>query len=88
MDVIIVCHTEFGIYHMVNEGYCNWYEFTLKIINLLGLNAYIKPLKASELKRKAKRPIFSALKNNQLEKLGLKMRTWQEALKDYLIEKC
>ena len=77
---------EFGIYHVVNEGYCNWYDFTREIFNIMGWNAKITPIKSNELKRLARRPIFSALKNTKLEKLGLSMRDWKEALRDYLME--
>ncbi len=80
---------ESGIYHAVNEGYCNWYDFTKEIFNILGWDAKIQitPIKSSELKRLSKRPIFSALKNKKLEELGLRMRDWKEALRDYLKEK-
>ncbi|NJE27149.1 NAD-dependent epimerase/dehydratase family protein, partial [Thermococcus sp. MV5] len=27
---------EWGVYHMVNEGYCSWYEFTKAIFEILG----------------------------------------------------
>jgi dTDP-4-dehydrorhamnose reductase len=78
---------EFGVYHMVNEGYCSWYEFTKEIFNILGWDVQVTPIKSSELNRLAKRPLFSALKNQKLEKLGLKMRHWRDALRDYLVEK-
>ena len=78
---------EFGIYHMVNEGYCSWYEFAKMIFNLLEWSAEIKPIKSNELERIAKRPRFSALRNKKLENLGLRMRPWKEALEDYLKEK-
>ena len=78
----------FGVYHIVNEGYCNWYDFTKEIFNVLGWDAKIQitPIKSSELKRLARRPVFSALKNKKLDDLGLGMRNWKEALKDYLME--
>lgn len=78
---------EFGIYHMVNEGFCSWYEFTKAIFGILGLEVQIKPIKSNELNRLAKRPRFSALKNEKLEKIGLRMRPWREALEEYLKEK-
>ncbi|MBO8175046.1 MAG: dTDP-4-dehydrorhamnose reductase [Thermococcus sp.] len=77
----------FGIYHVVNEGYCSWYEFTRAIFEILGWDVEVKPIKSSELRRLAKRPMFSALKNEKLEKLGLRMRHWREALGEYLKEK-
>ena len=78
---------EFGIYHMVNEGHCSWYEFTKEIFEILGWDVEVKPIKSNELKRLAKRPRFSALKDEKLEKIGLRMRHWREALKEYLKEK-
>jgi dTDP-4-dehydrorhamnose reductase len=77
----------FGVYHMVNEGWCSWYEFTEEIFKILGRGVHVTPIASSELKRLARRPRFSALENTQLEKLGIRMRTWREALRDYLHER-
>lgn len=77
---------EYGIYHMVNKGYCSWYEFTKKIFEILEMDIMVNPIKYHQLQRLAKRPSFSALKNNKLEKLGLKMPKWEDALKRYLEE--
>jgi dTDP-4-dehydrorhamnose reductase len=75
----------FGVYHMVNDDYCSWYEFTREIFAILGRDVHITPIKSGELKRLARRPVFSALENTKLEKLGLSMRPWQESLKEYLM---
>ncbi|EEB74020.1 dTDP-4-dehydrorhamnose reductase [Thermococcus sp. AM4] len=77
---------EFGVYHMVNEGYCSWYEFTKAIFEILGWNVEIEPIKSNELNRLAKRPSFSALENRRLHELGLKMPDWREGLREYLKE--
>ncbi|WP_054840611.1 dTDP-4-dehydrorhamnose reductase [Thermococcus peptonophilus] len=77
-----------GVYHMVNEGFCSWYEFARAVFKILGWDVQIKPIKSNELNRLAKRPRFSALKNEKLEELGLNMKPWKEALKGgYLQEK-
>jgi len=76
-----------GVYHMVNEGCCSWYEFTREIFKILGWDVPVTSMKSDELERLAKRPVFSALKNTKLEKLRLHMRTWQYALRDYLNER-
>jgi len=78
---------EYGVYHMANDGYCSWYEFTETIFEVLGWDVEVERMSSSELNRLARRPAFSALKNSRLENLGLKMRHWSEALKDYLTEK-
>jgi len=75
---------EFGAYHLVNEGYCSWYDFTKEILNILGEDVQMTPIKSDELGRRARRPAFSALDNRRLHGLGLKMRGWEEALRDYL----
>ncbi|CAI1492442.1 dTDP-4-dehydrorhamnose reductase [Thermococcus nautili] len=75
---------EYGVYHMVNEGYCSWYEFTKAIFEILSWKVEIEPIESSELNRLAKRPRFSALKNWELKNLGFKMRSWRDALQEYL----
>ncbi len=84
----LAINPEFGVYHIVNEGYCTWYDFTREIFTILDWDAKIQitPIKPNELKRLASRPIFSVLKNKKLDDLGLRMRNWKEALKDYLFE--
>ena len=79
---------ENGIYHMTNEGFCSWYEFTEKIFEILGWrDVKLNRIKTKDLNRLAKRPLFSALENKRLKELGLKMPRWEEALKEYLMEK-
>jgi len=77
---------EFGVYHMVNEGYCSWYEFTKAIFEILGWDVEIEPIKSNELNRLARRPRFSALENRILHELGLRMPDWREGLREYLKE--
>jgi dTDP-4-dehydrorhamnose reductase (EC 1.1.1.133) len=77
---------EFGVYHFVNEGCCSWYDFAREIFDILGEDVRTTPIKSDELRRRARRPVFSALKNKKLEGLGLRMRGWEEALRGYLAE--
>lgn len=74
-----------GIYHCTNSGICSWYEFAKEIVGLSKLNTKVVPCTTEEFPRPAKRPKFSALDNSKLEKaVGIKMRSWQEAIKEYL----
>lgn len=75
-----------GLYHMVNEGYCSWYEFTKEIFNILGISTKLEPIKTKDLHRKARRPQFSALQNARLKTLGYTTRHWKDALRAYLQE--
>jgi len=84
---IIEKELPYGIYHVANQGHCSWFEFAKKIFQFLDINAKLFPIKSDELNRKARRPKFSALESKKLNSFGLRMRNWEDALKDYLREK-
>lgn len=75
-----------GIYHLVNEGYCSWYEFAKEIFQLANIDKEIKPIDRNGSNGKIKRPKFSALKNTKAKALGIELPSWQEGLKFYLNE--
>lgn len=78
----------YGIFHITNRGACSWYEFAKEILRLAGLKIPIIPITSEQYPQKAKRPSFSVLDNYHLRLLGMDdMRTWLEALEDYLREK-
>jgi dTDP-4-dehydrorhamnose reductase len=75
----------YGIFHITNSGTCSWYEFGQEIIKLGGLKTPVVPINSDEYPQKAKRPHNSVLRNYHLHLLGRDdMRTWQEALEDYM----
>lgn len=74
-----------GIYHLANSGSCTWFDFAREIFTLLALDVAITPISSDELERKAKRPSYSVFDMWKFQKdTGLKMRPWQEALREYL----
>jgi len=76
----------YGIFHITNRGYCSWYEFAKEILKQAGLKTPVIPISSDEYPQKARRPRYSVLDNYHLRLLGMAdMRTWQEALKDYLV---
>ena len=77
----------YGIYHATNSGFCSWYEFANAIFSFMNFDITIKPITSRELNLKAKRPENSSLESEKLEKHGIKLRAWKDALKDYLREK-
>ena len=78
----------YGIFHITNKGTCSWYEFTQEILRLTGLKTPVIPITSDQYPQKARRPRYSVLDNYHLRLLGMDdMRTWQEALKAYMIEK-
>ncbi len=78
----------YGIFHITNKGACSWYELTTEILKLARLRTPIIPITSDEYPQKAKRSRYSVLDNYHLRLLSLDdMRSWQEALKDYMISK-
>jgi len=79
---IILEKKPYGIYHVTNSGYCSWYEFAVKILEYSGLRnkVDIKPVKHTEFRTKARRPLWSPLKSVK----GIELRRWDEALKDFI----
>jgi dTDP-4-dehydrorhamnose reductase len=74
-----------GIYHLANSGSCTWFDFTLEIFALLKMDIPVTPISSAELQRKAHRPTYSVFDMWKFQKdTGLKMRPWQDALKEYL----
>lgn len=75
----------FGVYHVTNKGYASWYQFASKIAEIRGFKARIKAINYASQIGRAKRPLFSVLKDNKTKKLGLgEMPTWQNALQRFL----
>lgn len=71
---------EYGLYHLTNSGSCSWYEFTLEIMRLSGMEVRVTPVPTAEYPLPAPRPA-----NGVLSGLGSpRLRHWREALAEYL----
>jgi dTDP-4-dehydrorhamnose reductase len=74
-----------GLFHISNAGVCSWFDFAKKIIILKGLEIEVIPIKSEELKRPARRPSFSGFDCAKFRNItGMEMRTWEEAVQDYI----
>ena len=70
------------ILHYANKGMCNWKEFAEAIINELEHKTTIQGIPTSAYPTLAKRPKYSILDTEQIEKeLQIEIPTWQESLK-------
>ena len=75
----------YGTYHATCQGQCSWYEFACEIFRQKGKAMEVIPVTTEEFPRPAKRPAHSVLDNYMLRMtVGDPMRTWQEALAEYL----
>ena len=70
-----------GIYHLVNEGECSWYEFTKAIYELMGLTIEVRPVDRKGLSGEMRRPLYSVLANTKARAMGIILPYWHDALK-------
>jgi dTDP-4-dehydrorhamnose reductase len=76
-----------GIVHATNRGDCSWYEFAREIIAAAGLKTVVRETTSDKFVRPAKRPKYSVLSPESLQKLGIAMPHWRDALKRYLLQR-
>ncbi|MEA3273210.1 MAG: dTDP-4-dehydrorhamnose reductase [Patescibacteria group bacterium] len=70
----------FGIYHIVNEAPCTWFECATKLFEIAGKTVETKAVPATKFPRPAQRPAYSILLNTKFPKL----RSWEKAVEEYL----
>ncbi len=86
--LIRLCRREAsGVVHVTNCGECSWYEFAREIIACAGLDTVVRETTSDKFIRPAERPKYSVLSPESLEKRGIEMPTWQDALGRYLAER-
>lgn len=73
-----------GIYHLVNEGQCSWYELTVAIVEILQLPVKVLPVDRGGVTGGMRRPLYSVLGNRKARALGITMPLWRDALERYL----
>lgn len=75
----------FNLYHMASREECSWYEFAKVIFKELKLETPLEPCGIADFPSPVKRPVYSALQNENLHKIDLNnMSHWKTALKKYL----
>ena len=71
-----------AIFHYSNEGKSSWYEFAKEIVNIAGINCYLKPIKTEDYPLPAMRPKYSILSKKKIShEYALKINHWKDALK-------
>jgi dTDP-4-dehydrorhamnose reductase len=78
---------ECGIFHLINEGVCSWYDFTKVVYEIMGLRAELIPVNRNGMDNGMRRPLYSALANTKAKRMGIVLPHWEDAIKRYLQEK-
>ena len=77
-----------GIYHLVPNKFCSWYEFTKVIVTKTNPNfnlGNILPIKSADFSTKALRPSNSTLSNNKFkENFNLSINSWEFEFDSFL----
>ena len=73
-----------GIFHLVNEGEASRFEWAKEILKMVNLKVPIKPMELDDFQRASKPPKHSILANTKAKKLGVVLRDWKQANKEYL----
>jgi dTDP-4-dehydrorhamnose reductase len=76
-----------GIVHVTNAGSCTWFQFATEIVKQAGLTTEVRPISTQQMPRPARRPANSALSSARLNRFGITMPSWQDALIRYLKER-
>jgi len=84
LELIVHPQRSPGIYHLINEGECTWYELTCAIYEILGLNVDVRPVDRKGMTGAMRRPLYSVLANERARALGISLPNWRESLVRYL----
>ncbi len=76
-----------GIVHATNSGDCTWFEFAREIISASGLRTDVRPVNSAQMARPAPRPAYSVLSSRSLQRFGITLPIWRDALRRYLQER-
>ena len=77
-----------GVYHFTNEGVCSWYDFTLAIHQLAGIDTCkVLPILSEEYQYKTPRPHYSVLDKSKFKKtFGVEIPHWEASLKRCMVK--
>lgn len=82
----------FGIYHLTDDGFTNWYQFAFEIKeNLIKkgeklLNKNLKEISSQFYKTKAKRGRNSKLSKDKIKNnLNIKLKNWKDSLSEFIL---
>jgi len=77
-----------GVFHCSNSGSCTWFDLCSFVFEKRNItDVRLKPVPTTSFPRLARRPSYSVLDNTRFaETAGYRLRSWQEAVTDYLQE--
>ena len=84
----LITTEKYGLYHATNSGATTWHDLAAEIFRQAGIDIKLRPITTAEFGAKAARPAYSVLNCQKLESaIGRPMPAWQDALRQYLIDR-
>ncbi len=74
-----------GVYHFSNEGVCSWYDFTIMIHKLAGIECMVNPIESSAYPVRTPRPHYSVLNKTKIKTtFSIEVPYWVDSLQKCL----
>jgi dTDP-4-dehydrorhamnose reductase len=82
----LIAEPAYGIYHLVNDGYCSRFDFAREILRQLERSeVVVEPIKLRDYRRDSTPPPFTPLRNYiGAVDLDIVLPPWQDALARFL----
>ena len=79
---VLMKNEALGIFHVVGSQYISPFDTALSIADTFGFDKSLvqKTTREEYFRNRAPRPFYLALKNDKIQKLGLKMKTFEEGI--------
>jgi dTDP-4-dehydrorhamnose reductase len=70
-----------GVYHYSNEGVCSWYDFTIAIHQIAGIDCRVLPIESKDYPAKTPRPHYSVLNKKKIKSnYNIQIPHWEDGL--------
>jgi dTDP-4-dehydrorhamnose reductase len=84
----LIEHQQYGTFHLTNSGSVSRYDYMTEILRLAEYSLPVVGLDTVEFQKRfplpTRRPQYSVLANQNAAALGITLRPWRAALKDFL----
>ena len=75
-----------GIYHIVNQGICTWFDLTQYVFKLIASDCKLQSEKQADTNDKIRRPLHTFLNTSKIKSMNIELPFWKKAVKRYLKE--
>lgn len=75
-----------GVHHVANDGFCSWFDLARFTLEAMGLNSRVSS-KETDPNERPRRPKISTLDSSGVWEFGCPPVSWQDGVRQYLIQK-